>query len=257
MTCRKILTVALLLSILAALGLEAYTRTADTLQITPLDLSAETRTLILIFHGSEDGDDPVLEEIAALKRRGADAGTQVINYNWSPASDHRLRAQANAHKLGAALAVELAQLPQLRQLELIAHSAGAYVPDALCEGLRWRLRAEPNINMVFLDPFGLQGLFNWSDGARQHGRCADFALAIINTDDPAPATNQALVNAFNIDITGHPGKSEISRNGHYWPLRYYAERLRSGNMPVELTRQTELPRGGLLQDMGLAYGPER
>jgi hypothetical protein len=247
----KILTLALLLIVVAGLGLQAYTQTADEQLIMPLRLPADTQRLVLIFHGSEDGDDPVLEDIAALIRRGADANTIVINYNWSPASDNRLRAQANARELGAALALELSQFSQLRQLELVAHSAGAYVPDALCEGLRWRLTTPPSIRTIYLDPFGLKGLFAWNDGANWHGHCADFALAIINTDDPAPATNQALALAYNIDITEHPGSAQIARNGHYWPLHYFAGRLRNGSLFFAPMSHASLPRGSLVYDNGV------
>lgn len=246
----RILTLALLLIFVAGLGLQGYTQTADQQLITPLRLPADTHRLVLIFHGSEDGDDPVLEDIASLIRRGADANTAVINYNWSPASDNRLRAQANARELGAELALELIQFSQLRQLQLVAHSAGAYVPDALCEGLRWQLKTPPDIRTIYLDPFGLKGLFNWKDGAKWHGHCADFALAIINTDDPAPTTNQALALAYNIDITEHPGRAQIARNGHYWPLHYFAERLRNGTLSLEPMSHEALPRGSLVYDNG-------
>ena len=79
--------------------------------------------------------------------------------------------------------------------------------------------------MTLLDPFQIRGFVDWTWGARRHGQCADFTLAVINTDDPAPATNRPLEQAFNLDVTGHPGGAGFKPNGHYWPLRYYLDHL--------------------------------
>lgn len=232
------------------LGLEAYIRTADRFSVTPLSLPPDTRSVVLVFHGSEDAGDPVLAEIADHFRERAQPDRQVINYDWSPASDNRLRARSNARRVGMALGEELAALPRLSSVLLISHSAGAYVPDSLCESLRSEAAQAPEVRSIYLDPFGLQGLLDLSHGARNHGRCADFALAVVNTDDPAPATNEPLQQAYTIDVTGHPGKKKIMRNGHYWPLRYFADALNRGGMPDLVRSQSELPRGQMRVDNG-------
>jgi hypothetical protein len=243
--------VPVLLALLAGgLALEAYTRTADDFLVAPLNLPADTRSVVLVFHGSEDAGDPVLAEIAGLYLAKPESDRQVVNYNWSPASDNRLRARSNARRVGQALGTELARLPSLSHILLISHSAGAYIPDALCESLRKSVERVPEIRSIYLDPFGIQGFLDLSHGARNHGRCADFALAVINTDDPAPATNEPLQQAYTIDITGHPGKARIARNGHYWPLRYFADALKSNAMPEISQSHTELPRGQLRTDDG-------
>jgi len=232
------------------LALEAYTRTPDEFLVARLNLPADTQSAVLIFHGSEDAGDPVLAEIAEHFRAQSEPGQKVVNYNWSPASDNRLRARSNARRVGQALGAELAGLTNLSRLLLIAHSAGAYVPDALCERLRNTSRLPPEVRTVYLDPFGMQGFLDLSHGARNHGRCATFALAIINTDDPAPATNEPLERAFTIDITTHPGKNNLERNGHYWPLRYFADALNSGRATEMSWSHSKLPRGQLRIDGG-------
>ena len=222
------------LSVLAvAAVLELYARRIDGFVVRPLALSQDTRTVVLIFHGSKDGDDPLLDEIAAAWPTAANASARaaVINYNWSDGADHRVRAAANGRYLGDVLGGELAQLTALESVVLVAHSDGAAVPDALCSAYRQAASKPARIEMIFLDPFGIRGFFDWGFGARAYGECADFELAYLNTDDPAPATNSALHRAFNIDITRVPPPESFARNGHYWPLEYFAARLRAGDLP--------------------------
>ena len=79
--------------------------------------------------------------------------------------------------------------------------------------------------MVLLDPFQISGFVDWGWGARHHGACADFALAVINRDDSAPATNRMLANAYNLDVTTVPGRQAFVRDGHDWPIRYFLDHL--------------------------------
>lgn len=241
----RLAAASLVIVLVAGLGLEAYSRRADRFDVAPLALPADSRSVVLIFHGSGDGKDPVLEEIAERFRALAGAGTVVINYRWSSAADHRLRAAANAVRLGHALGAELARLPELSALHLIAHSAGAYVPDALCEAYRAAGGAPARIEMTFLDPFGIRGFFDWTHGARTHGRCADFAESIISTDDNAPATNTPLRQAFNLDVTRDPGRAGFALSGHYWPLAYYLEHLDAADATAGSRTHAQLPRGAL------------
>jgi hypothetical protein len=232
------------------IALELYARTADEFVVSPLSLPADTQAVVLVFHGNEGGGDPVFEEIASAYRADAKADEYVINYTWAPASDNRLRAVSNAQALGRELGEELAGLPELSRIRLVAHSAGAYVLDALCDAVRSGSADPVEIRSIFLDPFGLRGVLDRSHGARNHGRCADFALAIVNTDDPAPASNEFPRQAFTIDITAHPGKTLIDRNGHYWPLQYLAEALAGGDLAAVEESHALLPRGEIREDDG-------
>ncbi len=245
------------LAALALAGFEAYTRwpLAAPLPSALTDIPAATRTLVLVAHGSVDGDNPLFPAIVSrIGAQHAAAGrTDVVVrlLHWAPWSDRRLRAAATAERLGALTGEALAGLATLESLELVVHSSGAYLADALCEGYRNHVapgRTAARVTTVFLDPFQLHGVVDWRHGARQHGRCADFALAVINTDDAAPATNQPLARAWNIDVSAHPGRATFPRNGHYWPLQYYLDilpGLARDPLPPDHARY---PRGGLVRD---------
>jgi len=154
---------ALLATILLALAaMEVYTRLPTKFYTEPLGLNpSETRQVVLVFHGSQDGGDPILDAIATRFRELAafDSGTVVVNYRWDAGADDRLRAAANARRLGDILGAELATLPNLESLRLITHSAGAFIADSLCETLR-ETSSEPWIEMTFLDHFGILGFID-------------------------------------------------------------------------------------------------
>jgi hypothetical protein len=172
-------------------------------------------------------------------------GAAVRFVRWAPESDERLRAAATAQSLGARLGAELARRGSLRELQLVAHSSGTFMPDAICSAFRAGTGGSARITMTLLDPFQIRGFVDWTYGAREHGRCADFALAVINTDDPAPATNRPLARAWNLDVTGHPDRAGFTRNGHYWPLQYYRDYLLGEQPDIAGWAHADRPRGGV------------
>jgi hypothetical protein len=248
--------IAVLLATAVVAGMELYTRIplAVDLAAVDLDLPADVRALTIVAHGSVDGDNPLFPEIVTrIRDHYAAAGRRDVAVrflHWAPWSDQRLRAVATAEQLGTQLGGMLAGYPELRELQLVTHSSGTYIADALCEGYRRGLPPQSRpvrVTMVFLDAFQLHGFVDWRHGARNHGRCADFALAVINTDDVAPATRAPLRNAWNIDVTAHPGRATFPRNGHYWPLQYYLELLPGlASEPLEASHQ-RYPRGAVVQ----------
>lgn len=254
---RRALAAAALAIAAAVGGLEIYTRTSARVTLPELALPGDLRHLVLLIHGSADADDPLLGAILARLEGHAPPGTAVRLLNWQPWSDDRLRAAANARRLGTALGRSLAAIPTLAQLTLVAHSAGAYVPDALCEAFRPAAGRPVRVDMDFLDPFQIRGFVDWRHGAREHGRCADFALAVINTDDPAPATSRPLARAHNIDVTDHPGRVGFPRNGHYWPLAWYAEDWLPGPAASAPRSHEVWPRGALRSPPDLAAGAKQ
>lgn len=216
----------------AVLVMETYTRQPlDVPSATLLPpMPADARRVVLVAHGSVDGDNPQFPEIIGRLESHytavGETNVAVRYLRWSPWSDDRLRAVATAERLGRELGPLLARMAALEELVLVVHSSGAYIADALCESYRQAaLPARARVTMVFLDPFQLRGFIDFRHGRRNHGRCADFALAVINTDDPAPATNTPLALAWNLDVTAHPGRAAMTRNGHYWPLQYYRDFL--------------------------------
>ncbi len=228
-------------------ALEIYARQPVRAPTPALDLPPGVSTLVLVMHGSGDADSPLLAEImAGLTTRYRDVPDAAVRFvRWSPASDQRLRAAATAQAIGRRLGTMLAGVTTLRELHLIAHSSGAFMPDAICGAWRAGNPAPARVTMVLLDPFQIRGFADWTWGARQHGRCADFALAVINTDDPAPATNRTLVQAFNLDVTAHPERATFTRNGHYWPVQYYRNHLVAKEPEIGLRTHATDARGAV------------
>jgi hypothetical protein len=226
---RRRLAAAALVIVGLVLSLEAYTRWPSSAAAAPLVVAPGTRELVLIVHGSFGRDEPGLR---ALERRFrelavAQPEVQVVRHGWSPASDNILRAAPRGDAIGARLGAGLAAAPQLVRLHLVAHSAGAYLLDPLCEAWRGARGASPalEVRMTFLDPIGLRGLFDRGWGARELGRCADVAVAYINTDDAAPATDRRLRHARTVDVTAARVAAGHRGDGHRWPIEYYRERL--------------------------------
>lgn len=253
---RLLITLATLAGL--AIAADVYTRWPATVTAAHLALRPDTQHLILIIHGSFGREEPTLVALEARlgELTAALPDTQVLRYRWSPWSDNILRADARGTRIGMQLGEQLGTYwrsdrgPGLGAgsgartvtLHLIAHSAGAYLLDPLCERLRRSLGNSPvrlSIRMTFLDPIGLHGLLQRGWGAEHFGRCADEADAWINTDDPAPATDRWLRHAWNIDVTQAAGHEGFAGGGHRWPVHYYLEQLR----PQDLAFTTS-PREG-------------
>jgi hypothetical protein len=230
---RRLLRFALL-AVLAWAALEAYVRWPSSGQATgAVQVRPEARELVLIVHGSFGAEEPTLraleDRLRAQALRAGRGDLQVVRYVWSPWSDNILRAAPHAERIGRLVGHELAAARPLTRLHLIAHSAGAYMLDPLCESWRGTRAATGttgpvDVHMTFLDPIGLRGLFERGWGAREFGRCADSAEAYINTDDSAPATDRTLQRARTVDVTQAPGRARFE-DGHRWPIQYYLERV--------------------------------
>ncbi len=245
MTARRRLAVIAGLVAVAAGGMEIWTRQPVGNATPALDVPENVSTLVLVIHGSADADNPLLAEIVSgLATRYQDVpGAAVRFVRWAPESDVRLRAAATAQAVGARLGDLLARRATVRELHLVAHSSGAFMPDAICSAFRAGSQVPARVAMTLLDPFQIRGFVDWTWGAREHGRCADFTLAVINTDDPAPATNRPLARAFNLDVTAHPGRATFDRNGHYWPLKYYRDYLLERQPEIAGWTWASRPRG--------------
>jgi hypothetical protein len=276
----KFFRISFILILLICLVMEFYCRKPDEFKVRTLSLPSETEMAVLLFHGARDHLNPEVSAIATkfTKLLITRSNTEVINYDWSFAANNRLRASANAIEVGKILGRELAMMDQLKHLRIIAHSGGAFVPDELCRTYR-NAGGMAYIEITFLDPFGLRGFLDRGFGVRSHGSCADFALSIVNTDDPAPTTNSILKNAWNLDVTGLPrptdfiyrkdlrtvdtdfwlgvgetlddvkrnlNNPEQQHNGHYWPPYYFLTILdEKMAQPAERQHQ-QFPRGSVI-----------
>ena len=211
----------------ACLAFETYARFPARIAATPLNLDAETMAVILIFHGTRGRNEPTLTALTEqFANAAADApATTVVKYIWSPYSDNQFRASANAERIGPILGKELARLPRLESIRLIAHSAGAYLLDPLCKAYREAVDRPARIEMTFLDPIGIKGAWDFGYGYRNYGHCADFAQAFINVDDIVPGTNAPLKHAYNFDVTEAEARSRFTGRGHIWPVQFYLDQL--------------------------------
>jgi len=227
-----------------ALLFEAYTRAPADPDVAPLNFAADTQNVVLLFHGTRGRDEPYLTEIGQRFAAAADPQTAVLKFIWSPYSDNQFRARAHATVIGERIGTQLSSLPRLEHIRLIAHSAGAYILDPLCEAYKAAAKQPADIEMTLIDPIGIKGAWDFAYGYRNHGRCADFAAAYINTDDPTPGTNAPLQNAYNFDVTAADGHEQFSDGGHRWPLKYYLDRLTSADMQSGMRSHAEFPRGG-------------
>ncbi len=227
--------VAALLALAAAV--QVYSLVPARFPVRPLALPADTRQLVLLFHGSGGRDEPTLMALEERLRRlqPPRSGAVILRYVWAPHSDDKLRTYPNGVRVGAVLGEELAGLPDLESIHMIAHSAGAYVLEPLCEAYRAAVAARPpaaasgrqgaRITMTYLDPIGFRGPLDPGFGARTYGSCADEAEAFINTDDPAPATASVLQHGRTTDVTADPARAKFDGGGHRWPVQYYADHL--------------------------------
>ncbi len=233
--------------IVAVGALEVYARQPVPAPLPALDLPPGVATLVLVIHGSGDAGNPLMADIVAgLAHTYKDVPGAAVRYvRWTPASDQRLRAAATAQALGSQLGTALAEVGTLRQLQLVAHSSGTFMPDAICTTFRAGSPKPVRVSMTLLDAFQIRGFLDWTYGAREHGQCADFSLGVLNTDDPAPATNRPLAHAWNLDVTAHPGRATFTRNGHYWPLQYYRDYLLSDQPQIAGWSYADHPRGAV------------
>ena len=242
---RRIALVLVAALLVAAAALETYARWPANFSIVPPDPPAGTRVLVLLLHGSGGREEPAL---MALEQRfvalaAARPEVSVIRYIWSPHSDTRLRARVNGRLVGEIIGKALASRPEIRAIHLVGHSAGAYPVQAICDAYRAATPVAARIVSTFLDPIGFDGAFNPTWGAREFGGCADYAEAFINTDDPVPATNTPLAQAFTIDVTAARGDGV---DGHRWPVDFYAGQLTEADIEATTSGHAARPRGNLV-----------
>ncbi|MCP4001976.1 MAG: hypothetical protein GY727_13790 [Gammaproteobacteria bacterium] len=227
--------------------LEVYMRWPSTAELSPLGLDEDTRYLLLLVHGSGGSKEPTFIEMEQRLNEAFadDPQVAVVRLVWAP-HDNRRRSYVLGHRLGTAIGRELAMLPELTDIRLVAHSAGAYFLDPIC--VAYRNQVDPDvrtfIEMTFLDGIGIAGGWDYDWGYRNHGHCADFARSIYTTNDWAPGHNEPYDYAHNIDVTESLARRTFDRPGHYYPIRYFLSHLVSEQQPRQRSHMN-LPRGAV------------
>jgi hypothetical protein len=232
-----------------AAGLEIYCRLPSNASIAPLELPADTRYAVLLFHGSNGKDEPLLREIAAAidARIGAQPGVVVRHVVWSPWSDNRLRAQSGAAPIARQLGTELAELENLEYARFIVHSAGGYLLTPLCETYKSAAVNPAHIEMTYLDSMGIHGAWDYFYGYRHYGECADYSATVFTSDGNVPGTNAPLEQSFSIDVTASPQRANTEADSHHWPVDYFLQNLSEEEITPGLRTHEAYPRGVVVE----------
>lgn len=246
---RVIRAIGLILA--AALALELYTHWPSPAIAAPLDIPDDTRYLVLLLHGTGGSDEPILIEVADKFAReiGSEPGVVVRHHVWSPWSDHRLRAGIHGRRIGRMLGEELAEHESLEHIRLIAHSAGSYQLNPLCETYKANTVSPAHIEMTYLDGMGIRGAWDYWYGYRHYGECADYAGTIFSSDDFVVGTNAPIEHAYSIDITQAPSRDDFDGPGHRWPIQYFLDHLDRDEMTPGLRAHDHMPRGTVTKKM--------
>ena len=243
---KKIFIIIVIVFIICWLALEIYCRLPDNFDVRKIEIPRNTQTLVLLFHGSNDHQNPELKAIEENFKNYLNftETTQIINYDWSYTSSY-LKASANTIKIGNAIGIEISNLKNAKNIHLISHSAGAFIAESFCKSYRAN-GGSAHIETTFLDPFNLRGFSDFNYGVRNFGNCADFALSIINTDDSVPTTNTMLKNSWNIDITNINKPANFIGKGHYFPPFYYLLLMKEDIIKINDKNHNKYPRGEIM-----------
>ena len=243
---KKIIVIIGIVLLFCFLIIEIYCRIPNKFSIKKIEISQNTQKLVLLFHGSNDDQNPELKSIKdnIENHIKSPKKNEVINYNWSYASSY-LRASANTMKIGKVIGLEISNFKNINTIHLIAHSAGAFIAESFCKSYRAN-GGSARIETTFLDPFNLRGFSDFNYGVRNFGKCADFALSIINTDDSVPTTNSILKNSWNIDITSLKKPKNFKEKGHYFPPFYYLLSMNEDIVNINDKNHNKYPRGEVM-----------
>jgi len=174
-------------------------------------------------------------------------------YNWAEyageAGITMITAVENAKKIGNFIGSQLTSFPNCEHLHLIAHSAGAWMIDAISQEIKSN-RPDISVQITFLDAYtpwgcvGVDSLGKYGDWV-EHYVDHRYELAIYSDGEVIVSnlirrTNATLKKAYNIDVTG--SDPDDSKDGPAkWGL---SSSLESGIIPGLEEMQQDFPRGG-------------
>ncbi|MEE8441842.1 MAG: hypothetical protein V3S41_08985 [Spirochaetia bacterium] len=183
--------------------------------------------LLLIAHGS--GNNPSnwpARLIRQIRNSGADISRwEIYAHDWEAEANKVLTAARNGNAIGREMARRLiASGDQYQVLHLVGQSMGAHLTQGFADEYR-RLQGRAYIQMTFMDPFLIRGVFGFGHGVRQFGRGADFAENFLVRHEPMLGTNRYLRHAHNIDITALVWEDlkDDFFGPHWWVVAYYRQ----------------------------------
>lgn len=195
----------------------------------PAPLEPGVGQLTLVTHGKGDGAQGWVAEMVDLLRQRSEPGEGVRGIDWSRGAKNLFRCSRNAEVAGRRLAAWVGeQGPQLTEVNLVAHSAGAFLAYGFCRQLKAQY-PDIRVQVTYLDPAGVYRGLWWDYGYRHFGRCADSSTTIYHVGDGAPGSEAPPQHGAAIDITAL--RPADDPDGHLWPVRYYMERLRAQPAP--------------------------
>jgi len=202
----------------------------------------------IIFPGA-GGRDMLSDELEDALRRGChSAGIEnaaVATFDWKEHRGTVLTAAYDSETVGETVAKELwdkqsnSKGVAIRSVHCVGISVGAFAANGMATEI-CRLRgstgggggtssdgnAYPYVRLTLLDPFTSRGLTGLSYGSDNFGKCADYAVQYMNTDDPVPTTNEPLRHCVCYDVTSSSTRDEFvlpdGESLHCWPVAYYA-----------------------------------
>lgn len=185
--------------------------------------------LLLIAHGY--GNNPShwpARLIKGIRDSGVDISQwDIYAHDWETEANRPLTATRRGYAIGRELARGLIDSGDRYQvIHLIGQSLGAHLTQGFADEYR-RLQGRAFIQMTFLEPFLIRGVFGFGHGVRQFGRGADFAENFVVLNEPVWGSNRYLRHAYNTDITAlvREDLKDDFFGPHWWVVEYYRQSI--------------------------------
>lgn len=192
---------------------------------------------IIAAHGIDDTPSTWIEPLFSLYQQQQLEGA-LLPVNWSHYARDPLRCAIDGGRIGEKIGQQIAAARQLKTVQLIAHSCGAFVIYKACRAIK---AAQPNvvIQTTYLDPVTIYGpLFHY--GIDHFGDCADYSESYIDTGDNIYGSNEPLPHTHTYDVTAIRQHHAVDINPHLWPTQYYRN-LVSNDTALTLFNTDNLP----------------
>ena len=194
----------------------------------PLPPQGESSTsLMVIIHGSGATPDDWPQNLeSAIDARLSPAVRQswdIVRYGWEEYASNSFLAAGAGTELGKQVGTMLAgEDYTYTQIHFIAHGVGSFV--AHWAATTYIAAGGPaGIHITYLDPV--------SSANAPLGSGTDFSEDYFNSSDPVAASNTAVANSHNFDVTNYLLRDVGTAEGHVWPVNYYLLSVEDDRIP--------------------------